>query len=61
MPGSQGLEVTNCPWLPGLKPCQKMPLALTFEVLKQKALPRILEGRPKDYVMRGWVPGCSSG
>jgi two-component system CheB/CheR fusion protein len=32
-----------------------------FEALKIKALPEILEGKPRDYVIRAWVPGCSSG
>ena len=32
-----------------------------FETLKKKALSQLLEGKPKDYVIRAWVPGCSSG
>jgi two-component system CheB/CheR fusion protein len=32
-----------------------------FEVLKNTALPRILKDKPKDYVIRAWVAGCSSG
>ena len=32
-----------------------------FEVLKNTALSQILEGRPKDNVIRAWVAGCSSG
>ena len=32
-----------------------------FEVLKNTALPQILEGKPKDFVIRAWVAGCSSG
>jgi two-component system CheB/CheR fusion protein len=32
-----------------------------FEVLKNSALSRILEGKPKDYVIRAWVAGCSTG
>jgi two-component system CheB/CheR fusion protein len=32
-----------------------------FEAIKQKAIPTILKDRPKDYVLRVWVPGCSSG
>ena len=32
-----------------------------FKVLEKKALPALLKGKPKDYVIRAWVPGCSSG
>lgn len=32
-----------------------------FEILKNTALPQILEGKPKDYIFRAWVAGCSSG
>jgi two-component system CheB/CheR fusion protein len=32
-----------------------------FEVLNNTALSRILKGKPKDYVIRAWVAGCSSG
>jgi len=32
-----------------------------FDALKKKALPQILEGKPNDYTIRVWVPGCSSG
>jgi len=35
--------------------------AEAFEVLKQKGLPQILEGKPADYAIRAWVPGCSTG
>jgi two-component system CheB/CheR fusion protein len=32
-----------------------------FEALKEKALPQIFRGKPNDYTIRAWVPGCSSG
>jgi two-component system CheB/CheR fusion protein len=32
-----------------------------FEALEKKALLQILAGKPKDYVIRVWIPGCSSG
>lgn len=32
-----------------------------FEVLEKKVLPELLRGKPKDYCLRAWVPGCSSG
>jgi two-component system CheB/CheR fusion protein len=32
-----------------------------FEVLREKGLPRILEGKPDDYLVRAWVPGCATG
>ncbi|CAB1061908.1 Multidomain signal transduction protein including CheB-like methylesterase, CheR-like methyltransferase and BaeS-like histidine kinase [Olavius sp. associated proteobacterium Delta 1] len=32
-----------------------------FEVLKKKSFLQILQGKPKDYVIRAWIPGCSSG
>jgi two-component system, chemotaxis family, CheB/CheR fusion protein len=32
-----------------------------FEVLKQKAIPRLFEGRPADQPIRIWVPGCATG
>jgi len=32
-----------------------------FAVLRQKILPRFLADKPKDYVVRIWVPGCSTG
>jgi two-component system CheB/CheR fusion protein len=32
-----------------------------FEALKEKTLPQILKGKPNDYTIRAWVPGCSSG
>ena len=32
-----------------------------FEIIKAKALPQILKDKPKDYALRVWVPGCSTG
>ena len=32
-----------------------------FDILKTKVLPLILEGRPEDYALRIWVPGCATG
>ena len=32
-----------------------------FEVLKSKIWPRLLEGKPEDFSLRIWVPGCASG
>ncbi|MGR9116623.1 MAG: CheR family methyltransferase [Gammaproteobacteria bacterium] len=32
-----------------------------YEVLAQKALPKLLEGKSDQQVLRIWVPGCSSG
>ena len=32
-----------------------------FDVLNQEALHQMLEGRPDDYTVRAWVPGCSTG
>jgi two-component system CheB/CheR fusion protein len=32
-----------------------------FELLAQKVLPELLPDKPADYVVRVWVPGCSSG
>ncbi|HYB20295.1 MAG TPA: chemotaxis protein CheB, partial [Thermodesulfobacteriota bacterium] len=32
-----------------------------FEILKKKVLPQLLEGKPEDYQVRVWVPGCASG
>lgn len=32
-----------------------------FEVLKTKALPKMLENKPENYSLRVWVPGCASG
>ena len=32
-----------------------------FEILKTKALPRILQDKPQDYIVRVWIPGCSTG
>ncbi|MDY7031412.1 MAG: CheR family methyltransferase [Thermodesulfobacteriota bacterium] len=32
-----------------------------FKVLGEKALPPILEDKPRDSIIRAWVPGCSSG
>ena len=28
-----------------------------FDVLKQKVLPQLLEGKPMDYAVRAWIPG----
>ncbi len=35
------------------------PAAL--DILKAKVLPLILEGKPEDYALRIWVPGCATG
>ncbi len=32
-----------------------------FEILKSTYLPHLLKDKPDDYVLRVWVPGCSSG
>ena len=32
-----------------------------FEALQKKALLQIPADKPKDYVIRAWIPGCSSG
>jgi two-component system CheB/CheR fusion protein len=32
-----------------------------FKKLRSVALPIILKGKPADYTIRAWVPGCSSG
>jgi two-component system CheB/CheR fusion protein len=32
-----------------------------FEVLKEKVIPELLEGRPTDQPVRVWVVGCSTG
>ncbi|MBM9514014.1 chemotaxis protein CheB [Desulfogranum marinum] len=32
-----------------------------FELLKEKYLPVLFEGKPDEYQVRIWVPGCSSG
>ncbi|MCG6537699.1 MAG: SAM-dependent methyltransferase, partial [Syntrophales bacterium LBB04] len=32
-----------------------------FDILKTKVLPLILEGKPQDYALRIWVPGCATG
>ena len=32
-----------------------------FKVLKEIALPHLLQDKPNDYTIRVWVPGCSSG
>jgi two-component system, chemotaxis family, CheB/CheR fusion protein len=32
-----------------------------FHLLQTKALPRLLAGKPDDYAVRVWVPGCASG
>jgi two-component system CheB/CheR fusion protein len=33
----------------------------SFASLKEKALPDLLKGKPKEYTLRVWVPGCSTG
>jgi two-component system CheB/CheR fusion protein len=33
----------------------------SFEVLKAKALPGILDQMPEDATLRAWIPGCSTG
>jgi two-component system, chemotaxis family, CheB/CheR fusion protein len=32
-----------------------------FEALKNKVLLKALQGKPPEYTLRAWVPGCSSG
>jgi two-component system CheB/CheR fusion protein len=32
-----------------------------FEALKEKVIPAILHGRPREQAVRIWVPGCSTG
>ena len=32
-----------------------------FEAIKQKVIPAILHGRPREQAVRIWVPGCSTG
>ncbi len=32
-----------------------------FEAIKQKVIPVILHGRPREQAVRIWVPGCSTG
>jgi two-component system, chemotaxis family, CheB/CheR fusion protein len=32
-----------------------------FAVLREKAIPRLFQHRPKDHTVRVWNPGCSSG
>ena len=32
-----------------------------FETLKRDVLPRLMDGKPEDYTVRIWVPGCSTG
>jgi two-component system CheB/CheR fusion protein len=35
--------------------------AEAFEILKKKILPRMLSGKPENYELRIWIPGCSTG
>ncbi|MGZ3608201.1 MAG: chemotaxis protein CheB, partial [Syntrophales bacterium] len=32
-----------------------------FEILKKKILPKMLAGKPENYELRIWAPGCSTG
>jgi two-component system CheB/CheR fusion protein len=32
-----------------------------YEILQHKILPELLKQKPNDYVLRIWVPGCSTG
>lgn len=32
-----------------------------FKILQEKIIPELLRGRPDNYTLRVWVPGCSSG
>ncbi|MFH1301786.1 MAG: chemotaxis protein CheB [Planctomycetota bacterium] len=32
-----------------------------FDILQTKILPQLLAGKPDDYTVRVWVPGCASG
>ncbi|MGZ5050087.1 MAG: chemotaxis protein CheB [Methylobacter sp.] len=33
----------------------------SFEILQHEILPELLKQKPKDYVLRIWIPGCSTG
>lgn len=35
--------------------------AEAFEIIKAKILPKILYGKPENYVLRVWTPGCATG
>ena len=35
--------------------------AEAFEILKKKILPKMLSGKPENYELRIWTPGCSTG
>jgi len=35
--------------------------AEAFAILKTKVLPKILQGKPENYVLRVWTPGCATG
>jgi CheY-like chemotaxis protein len=32
-----------------------------FAFLSESVVPTLIEGKPEDYVLRAWVPGCSTG
>ena len=32
-----------------------------FEALQTKVMPKLLVGKPDDYSIRAWIPGCASG
>ena len=35
--------------------------AEAFEIIKKKILPKIMEGKPENYELRVWTPGCATG
>jgi two-component system CheB/CheR fusion protein len=35
--------------------------AEAFEILKKKILPKMLSGKPENYELRVWTPGCATG
>ncbi len=35
--------------------------AEAFEILKKKILPKMLSGKPENYELRIWTPGCATG
>ena len=35
--------------------------AEAFEILERKILPKIISGKPENYELRVWIPGCSTG
>jgi two-component system CheB/CheR fusion protein len=35
--------------------------AEAFDILRKKILPKVLSGKPENYELRIWVPGCATG